>query len=373
MAPNSKLDYIVRDEFHFDVLKAVTEPMDNLDTFKHNILECFLKNLSTSRFEFSSYQPSQRNNSKIEMCDTVALNVEQPFYGEAWLDEFFDSCIYNPNRNPLFLNSDRSVFKISDFMSYQTYEQNKNFKELIEPHGYYYSAVAFLKHRNTFVGQITLLRAKEEGDFSQEEIAAIEGVAPLLRNRLLDYNALNSATVYKDVFFDILCENSQAVMLLDRNLRVLASNDKADELCGNIIAQQGLTGEYIQMVVDKVFCCGVANRSHFNIVARDGKTYYFSLKPYRVTGADRYSTVYIVYISREGYVGGAEREGLKSDSRLTNRQIEIVNLIAAGLTNSEIASHLHISEHTVRKHIENIRVQLGVGNRIAKLNELDLL
>lgn len=134
-----------------------------------------------------------------------------------------------------------------------------------------------------------------------------------------------------------------------------------------------ITGEYIQMVVDKVFCCGVANRSHFNIVARDGKTYYFSLKPYRVTGADRYSTVYIVYISREGYVGGAEREGLKSDSRLTNRQIEIVNLIAAGLTNSEIASHLHISEHTVRKHIENIRVQLGVGNRIAILNELDLL
>lgn len=373
MNSTAKPGYIVRDEFHFDVLKAITEPMDDLVRFKENILECFLNNLSTNRFEFSSYQPSSRCNTQIEMCDTVALNVEQPFYGEAWLDEFFDSCIYNPNKNPIFLNSDRSVFKISDFMTYQTYEQNKNFKELIEPHGYYYSAVAFLKHHNTFVGQITLLRAKDEGDFSESEISAIESVTPLLKNRLLDYNALNSATIYKDVFFDVLCENSNAVMLLDRNLRVLASNDKADELCGNIIAQKGLSGQYIQMVVDKVFCCGIANRSHFSIVARDGNTYYFTLKPYKVSSISRYSTVYVVYISREGYVSGAEKERLAGDPRLTNRQVEIVNLIAAGLTNSEIASHLLISENTVRKHIENIRLQLGVGNRIAILNELNLL
>lgn len=62
-----------------------------------------------------------------------------------------------------------------------------------------------------------------------------------------------------------------------------------------------------------------------------------------------------------------------ADTRLTGRQKEIVNLIAAGMTNAEIAQHLLISENTVRKHIENIRTELGVSNRIAILNELDLL
>jgi len=377
---SSALDsgYVIRDEFHFDILRAISEPLDSLSGFKESILNCFLENLNTSNYEFASYQPSARQGNSIEMCDFVSLNVAQPFYGDEWLDEFFDSCLYNPNHNPIFLNSDRSVFKLSDFISYQEYEKNKNFKELIEPHGYYHTAVAFLKRHNSFVGQITFLRRKDEGDFSEEEIKAVESVAPFITNRLLDYNALNQATIYKDVFFDTLCDSNEAVLLLDKNLRVIASNDQANEFCGNILAQDGLPSFYVQKVVDKVFCCGAEKKKCFSIVARDGKTYYFTIRTYNVSNVNRFQTVYLVYISRNGYVkGSAMRDSEKKiragDSRLTGRQREIVNLIAAGMTNAEIAQHLLISENTVRKHIENIRLELGVSNRIAILNELNLL
>jgi LuxR family maltose regulon positive regulatory protein len=48
---------------------------------------------------------------------------------------------------------------------------------------------------------------------------------------------------------------------------------------------------------------------------------------------------------------------------LTAREKEILNLIAVGLTNSEIAGRLFISPQTVKKHTGNIYAKLGVHNR----------
>lgn len=48
---------------------------------------------------------------------------------------------------------------------------------------------------------------------------------------------------------------------------------------------------------------------------------------------------------------------------LTNRERQILNLIADGLTNKEIARHLSISEATVENHIHHIYVKLRISNR----------
>ena len=52
-------------------------------------------------------------------------------------------------------------------------------------------------------------------------------------------------------------------------------------------------------------------------------------------------------------------------SRLTNRESEIVDLLAAGKTNAEIAELLWIAPGTVRKHLENVYEKLGVHSRTA--------
>ncbi len=50
---------------------------------------------------------------------------------------------------------------------------------------------------------------------------------------------------------------------------------------------------------------------------------------------------------------------------LTAREREVLRLVAAGLTNSEIAGTLFIATGTVRKHLDNVYARLGVGNRAA--------
>jgi DNA-binding NarL/FixJ family response regulator len=51
-------------------------------------------------------------------------------------------------------------------------------------------------------------------------------------------------------------------------------------------------------------------------------------------------------------------------SELSEREIEVLKLIANGKDNADIASDLHISPKTVKNHISNILMKLQIENRI---------
>ena len=53
---------------------------------------------------------------------------------------------------------------------------------------------------------------------------------------------------------------------------------------------------------------------------------------------------------------------------LSAREMEIIDLVAAGLTNQEIAERLTISKRTVDNHVSNMFTKTGSKNRVALLN-----
>ena len=53
---------------------------------------------------------------------------------------------------------------------------------------------------------------------------------------------------------------------------------------------------------------------------------------------------------------------------VSEREIEIIALVAQGLTNQEIAQALTISKRTVDNHVSNIFTKTGAKNRVALLN-----
>lgn len=55
---------------------------------------------------------------------------------------------------------------------------------------------------------------------------------------------------------------------------------------------------------------------------------------------------------------------LEELSPLTEREIEVLKIVAEGLSDAEIASRLTISELTVKKHLHNILEKLQLNNRV---------
>jgi len=50
---------------------------------------------------------------------------------------------------------------------------------------------------------------------------------------------------------------------------------------------------------------------------------------------------------------------------LTRREIEVLRLVAEGLSNDSIANRLFVSDHTIHRHLANILTKLEVSTRAA--------
>ena len=64
-----------------------------------------------------------------------------------------------------------------------------------------------------------------------------------------------------------------------------------------------------------------------------------------------------------GELGKPAKQPLTPDP-LTEREVEVVRLVAQGFTNHQIADHLVIGEATVRTHVGNILNKLHLANRV---------
>jgi DNA-binding NarL/FixJ family response regulator len=72
-------------------------------------------------------------------------------------------------------------------------------------------------------------------------------------------------------------------------------------------------------------------------------------------------------------IAGSQHRALHSPysstrSDLSERELEIIELVATGLTNQEIAGQLTISKRTVDNHVSNIFTKTGAKNRVALIN-----
>lgn len=62
----------------------------------------------------------------------------------------------------------------------------------------------------------------------------------------------------------------------------------------------------------------------------------------------------------DGLAGGPGAAGLTPMQRLSNRELEVFELIGRGMTTGKIADHLKLSTKTIETHRENIKKKLGL-------------
>jgi DNA-binding NarL/FixJ family response regulator len=63
-------------------------------------------------------------------------------------------------------------------------------------------------------------------------------------------------------------------------------------------------------------------------------------------------------------VGSTKTLALAPNEPLTERELDVVRLVARGRTNAEIATSLHVSLSTVKTHLNSIQLKLAARNRV---------
>jgi DNA-binding CsgD family transcriptional regulator len=60
-----------------------------------------------------------------------------------------------------------------------------------------------------------------------------------------------------------------------------------------------------------------------------------------------------------------QKQRTGADTPLTQREMEVLRLIAKGMSEREVADKLFISPHTAHRHLSNIRIKLNVATQAA--------
>jgi DNA-binding CsgD family transcriptional regulator len=173
-------------------------------------------------------------------------------------------------------------------------------------------------------------------DFSERDRAVLELLSPHLVQL---YRASETRQRLRTAL--ALHESSEAaIVLLEADDRVEFASRAAHELLARYFGEHG-TG------LPERLTSWLGQR-------RAGAT----AEPLRVNAGGQSLLVELV----EGALVLEERRRMP---RLTPREREILELVAEGRTNAEIAERLWVSSLTVRKHLENIYAKLGVHTRTA--------
>ena len=180
--------------------------------------------------------------------------------------------------------------------------------------------------------------------------------------------------VFLDILSPALRAGLRALLSSDKTIKVVASPDSLDDdNDADVVITSASRASFSRLEADPV-SVGMLFLSDepVNIREMNRSARVWGVLPTDTSAEELAAAVHALsqglIVGTPSLLLGTEDEPLER-SPLTERELEVLGLLAKGLANKQIAAALGISEHTVKFHVSSIYAKLNVTNRTEAVRE----
>lgn len=312
-------------------------------------------------------------NENGMFANPLALNISNKLC-QMYTQYYFKTDIFHPINLSTQLILTKKVIAISDIMSYRQFESTDYYNDFLKKDNLYYEIALPLVIKNRLIGGIGIFRSKEEGCFKNKDIEILTYLSNYIAYYLYEHQELSQIKNENFMYKNCICQLPIGLVILDSNRSLINCNEIAKSFCMDILNDQSYSNpveHVINMVLSNLNLNGINSSS---CIYTNFEQYTFkitlSIIPNVYKGIE---TCYYIHIVKDLAKEKIDLLYLTQVYNLTQRELEIIELISKGLSNREISGKLYISINTVRTHIDNIFNKLNVSSRMAMLYKMGII
>jgi DNA-binding NarL/FixJ family response regulator len=157
------------------------------------------------------------------------------------------------------------------------------------------------------------------------------------------------------------------VMVVDGDPSVISLLKNSEEV--EVLPEPGEPVEAAQRLRPDVVLLGLGSAGHTALLSRTARVFVLCPEPSSAVAALREGAS--GHLSPRQLTAGKLIQAVRNAGRahlgLSARESEVMDLIASGRSNGEIARELFLSEKTVKNHVNRIYAKLSVSSRVAAI------
>lgn len=278
----------------------------------------------------------------------------------------------------------KALDRIENAISYDSFRPTEYYNDFLKPQKIHHKLIVNLIAEEELYGRIVLTRPRKSGRFSVNERKAARTISPYLAHALAHNELKRKIRLKENILNYIEKQSSVGVILLDESLKIVYTNPKAEEAFGKLrfpgpavnlkdpVSIQ-LLGDCREIQASLKTCpTGGMMIPRHRVLKGPDHTSFSVISRVLDRGFDWNGSPLLMVSIEEQSTSNAsvDPQCLIEKFQLSRRETDVVSLLFQGMTNSQIAQKLFVSEITVKKHLQNIYGKVGVSNRTTLMNRI---
>jgi DNA-binding CsgD family transcriptional regulator len=141
--------------------------MENFDEMRRTVLQMIK---SIIPYNLASFYLASNNPEHLQ-CKPVGVNIT-----DEQLQEYLDVYEEIDYTRWIFISGKSMAYRETDLFSDSKRESDTYYKRLYEPSGIHFSLQLSIAYQDTFLGILSLYRAREDGDFTDDELFLLDSL-----------------------------------------------------------------------------------------------------------------------------------------------------------------------------------------------------